>query len=56
MQKRYIIRKYIIATSVIDALKKEKKIAADDIWVDDEWKSSNNDTLGKLKVGFNPNK
>lgn len=37
IEKRFIIRKYIMATSASEALKKEKKFKADDCWVDEKW-------------------
>lgn len=37
-EKRYIIRKYIVAKSVHDAIRKEKKEPVDDCWLDDDWK------------------
>jgi hypothetical protein len=37
MQKRYIIRKYILAKSAKDALRKEKNIPADECWVDENY-------------------
>lgn len=37
--KRYIIRKYVMARSVADAVKKEKVIKPDDCWLDDNWKT-----------------
>jgi hypothetical protein len=36
-EKQFIIRKYVIAKSAIEALKKEKKREADDCWVDENW-------------------
>lgn len=35
--KRYVVRKYIMAVSASDALKKEGKYKADDIWLDEKW-------------------
>lgn len=36
MDKVYIVRKYIIAKSAQEALKKEPKTKVDDVWVDDD--------------------
>lgn len=36
-KKRFIIRKYVVATSALDALKKEKDQKADDCWLDETW-------------------
>lgn len=37
LQKRYVIRKYIMASSASEALKKERKYKADDVWLDEKW-------------------
>lgn len=47
-QKRYIIRKYVMATSAQDAIKKEKKLQVDDIWVDQDYEQLKD----KAKIGF----
>lgn len=42
------MRKYIIATSAREAIKKERTQEADDVWIDENWvKESDN------KLGFN---
>lgn len=43
--KQFILRKYIQAESVLDAIKKDKKTPVHDCWVDDNWKEDN-------KMGF----
>lgn len=45
--KRFIVRKYIMAKSAMDAIKKEKKHSVDDCWIDEEW-MKNNWTPNKL--------
>jgi len=35
--KRYIVRKYIVASSARDALRKERSAPADECWVDEKW-------------------
>ena len=37
MEKRYIIRKYVVANSISAAIRKEKKTAVDEIWLDKEF-------------------
>lgn len=49
--KLYIIRKYIMAPSAKDALKKDKHAPVDDVWVDDDWKKMN--VEAKASIGFN---
>lgn len=38
--KLFVIRKYIYATSALEAIKKDKKTPCDDIWVDEEFKKT----------------
>jgi hypothetical protein len=38
--KMYIVRKYIKATDVKQALRKEPKTAVHDLWIDNEWRSN----------------
>ena len=38
MLKQYIIRKYVIANKVQEALRKEKSIKPDEAWIDTDWK------------------
>lgn len=47
VRKRYIVRKYVIAGSAMEALKLERGFAPDDVFIDDKWI----DTQGK-EVGF----
>lgn len=49
--KRYIIRKYIKAKSLSEALKKEPEALVDDAWIDDEWKKENPNIL-ESAIGF----
>lgn len=42
-QKLFVIKKYIMASSAHDALKKERKIRPDDVWIDDDWKKRQED-------------
>lgn len=35
--KRFIVRKYIMAASAEEAIKKDKRSPVSDVWVDDEW-------------------
>lgn len=53
--KRYIVRKYIMAKSASEALRKEKKVRPDDCWVDEDWKKDNQQQLVSA-IGFSVNK
>jgi hypothetical protein len=53
-EKRFIIRKYVMATNCQQALKKEKKTRPDDCWVDEEWKKDNQKDLVSA-IGFTVN-
>lgn len=50
MKKLFIVKKYVWASSAQEALKKEKKIHADDCWIDEEWKK--NECQPKDAIGF----
>lgn len=45
-EKRFVVRKYILAKTVEEALKKEKKFPADDVFVDSDWIKENPNKLG----------
>lgn len=38
IQKLFVIKKYVMAVNAMEALKKEKKHAPDDCWVDEDWR------------------
>lgn len=44
-QKMYVIKKYIMASSASDALRKERHTPADDCWVDEKYRESGKDNL-----------
>ena len=50
MLKQYIIRKYVLANNVQEALRKEKHVRADEAWIDSDWKG--NQEVVTKKVGF----
>jgi polysaccharide deacetylase 2 family uncharacterized protein YibQ len=54
MKKLYIVRKYVIANSITDAIKKEKKVEIDDCWLDDDFKRASIDNMleNKKNIGF----
>lgn len=51
-KKRYIIRKYVMAKSAEEALKKERKMIPDDVFIDDDWRKENPNTF-ESAIGFN---
>lgn len=53
-EKQFVIRKYVMAKSAAEALKKEKRIPADDCWVSEEWLKSQE--FVSKNVGFEGNK
>jgi hypothetical protein len=50
--KRFIIKKYVMARSAQEALRKEKRVKPDDVWVDEDWKKENPNALESC-IGFN---
>ena len=41
MEKLYVVRKFIMAKSAEDAIKKERKEKVDSVWIDEEWNKYN---------------
>lgn len=35
--KKFVVKKYIMAKSASEALRRERKYKADDVWIDEEW-------------------
>jgi hypothetical protein len=49
-EKLYIVRKYIMAESALDAIKKDKQSKVDDVWLDDDFRKAE---IDKGTLGFN---
>lgn len=52
MKKLFIIKKYVIAESAADAIKKERRVRPDDVWVDEDWRKGNQNNLASA-IGYN---
>jgi hypothetical protein len=50
-RKLFIVKKYIMATSASDAIRKEKTTRPDDVWVDEDWKKGQMNQLASA-IGF----
>lgn len=50
MNKLFVVRIYIYASSAAEAIKKAKKSPVDEVWVDEDWKKEN--TIKQVQVGF----
>ena len=51
-EKRFIVKKYIMATSAQQAIKRERRVKPDDVWVDEEWAKQNPTQLVSA-IGYN---
>ena len=52
-QKLFVIKKYVLADNAFQALKKERKQAPDDCWVDDDWRKKQEDVKDLTSaIGF----
>jgi len=49
--KMFVVKKYIMAKSATEALKKERKTPADDCWVDEDWRKGQANQLASA-IGF----
>ena len=52
--KLFVVRKYIMAKSAKEALKKERKVLPDDCYVHDQWQNTNVNNL-ESAIGFTCN-
>lgn len=51
-EKLFVIKKYVMAASAAQAIRRESHVPADDVWIDEEWKRINTPGAA-LAVGFN---
>lgn len=40
-ERRYIVRKYVMAKSVLEVIEKERNLMADDVFLDEQWLKEN---------------
>lgn len=54
MEKLFVIKKYVMAKSAHDAIKKDKKTQVDDVWVHEDWHKMDVEKKfeKKDKIGF----
>jgi len=50
-EKMYVVRKYVMAKTVQEAIKKERKTKIHEVFVDDEWRKSQKDNLAAA-IGY----
>lgn len=50
-QKMYVIKKFVMANSAQQAIRKERKAPVDSVWIDDDWAKGNSKTL-ESAIGF----
>jgi hypothetical protein len=48
-EKLFVVRKYILAKSAIEAIRKDKLAPVDDVWIDEEFKKT---SPGASAIGF----
>ncbi len=48
--KLFVIKKYVWAKDARQAIKKEKDVSVDDVWIDDDWKKQQD--LKTQPIGF----
>lgn len=52
MKKLFIVQKYIVASSIQEALKIERQTRPDECWLDDDWKKAHKPVTDKQLTGF----
>ncbi len=50
--KRFVIKKYVMANSAMEAIKREKLVEVDDLWIDEDWKKEHEFESKKKPTGF----
>lgn len=53
-KKLFVLRKYVMASSAHEAVKLDKTTKVDDVWIDDDWKKGNANSLAGA-IGFEVN-
>lgn len=53
--KRFIVRKYIMAASAADAIKRDKRSPVEDVWLDDKWREIEDELTTITEIGFKQN-
>lgn len=51
MLKKFIIKKYVMARSAAHAMRLERRMHADDCWIDEEWRKANEEKV-LSQMGF----
>jgi hypothetical protein len=54
--KRYIVRKYVMANSAMEAIRNEKKFRVDEVWIDEDWKKNQEFNPPPTTLGFKARK
>lgn len=49
--KLFVVRKYVMAKSAQEAIRKEKIAPVDDVWIDEDWKRKGAERL-ESAIGF----
>lgn len=47
----FVIKKYVMAPNAREAIRRERKVEVDDLWIDEDWRKNNNDKLTEA-IGF----
>lgn len=53
--KLFVLRKYVLAPSAAEAIRRERRFPIDDVWLDDDWKKAHPDEVAG-EMGFKPSK
>jgi hypothetical protein len=51
-RKIFVVRKYVTANSAAEAIRKERSIAPDECFLDEEWRKANLDASTGKEMGF----
>src|SRR3989304_4463963 len=51
LRKLFVVKKYVYASSAEEALRREKRVRPDDVWIDEDWKKANSEKMDG-RMGF----
>lgn len=56
LERQYIVRKFVMAKTAQEALKREGDIKPDEVWIDDEWAKNHPAVAQNSRIGYRTNK
>lgn len=52
LKKLFIIKKFVMASSIAEAMRLDRKTKPQEVWIDDDWKKNNPEIMSDTGMGF----